>query len=243
MEKVSYLTSFGAGLLSFVSPCTLPLIPFYVSYITGLTLEELEGKKADERPVWKVLVQAVSFVLGFSTVFVVMGATATALGAFVLGHRAIIAKIAGVVIVLFGVHLTGLFRLRSLEIEKRFHVREITSSPVGAYLMGMAFAFGWTPCIGPILGGVLAYAAVQETITKGVALLVFYSLGLGVPFILAALGIGYFSKVYGRIKRYFRTIEIASGALLIVLGILVFFGSLSVIMGRLMQWFPWLAEH
>jgi cytochrome c-type biogenesis protein len=240
VEKVSYITSFGAGLLSFASPCTLPLVPFYISYITGLTLEELQSKEGGTRETRIVLTRAIAFVLGFSTVFVTMGATATALGKFVFGHKAVIAKVAGVLIVLFGVHLTGIVRIKSLEREKRFRLSKVTSSPIGAYVMGMAFSFGWVPCIGPILGGILAYAAVQDTLLEGVVMLVFYSLGMGLPFILAAIAIGYFSKAYVRIKKYFRIVELISGVLLIVLGILVFFGSLGLIMRYLMRWFPWL---
>ncbi|HVP38485.1 MAG TPA: cytochrome c biogenesis protein CcdA, partial [Candidatus Saccharimonadales bacterium] len=187
-QQVSLLVCLVAGLTSFISPCVLPIVPGYLSFISGVSLEEIQGSGAARR----VMLAAVAFVLGFSTVFVALGASATLVGAFLKHHGALLAKVAGVVIIIFGLHMTGLVKIPFLTYEKRFHARERPISPLGAYVVGLAFAFGWTPCIGPILAGILTLAAAQHTVARGILLLSFYSLGLGLPFLLAAAAVNGF---------------------------------------------------
>jgi len=242
-ESVSLLGAFAAGLFSFVSPCVLPLIPAYISYISGVSIQQLKDTAAltgGQR--FTILVNAFAFVLGFSIVFILLGATATLIGSFLTAKAGIIMKIGGVIIVVFGLHLTGLIRIPFLNYEKRFEVHAKVASFFSVMLMGAAFAFGWTPCVGPILGTILLYAGTQETVTKGVLLLSAYSLGLGIPFILTALAVNAFFRVFAKIRKAFRAIEIASGVLLILIGILVFFGSLKVLTEYFYKIFPFLSN-
>jgi len=192
MHSVSYAAAFVAGLLSFVSPCVLPLIPGYLSFVSGLSLEEMRGTSATiSAPAARrqVLVSSIAFIIGFSLVFISLGASASALGAFVGKRLPLLGKVAGVVLVIFGLHTMGVFRLRWLESEKRVQTRNRPAGLVGSVLVGIAFAFGWTPCIGPILAGILTIAGVQDTVGQGVKLLAVYSAGLGLPFLLTALAV------------------------------------------------------
>ena len=225
---MSLLVSFTAGVLSFVSPCILPLIPAYISYISGISVKELTSE--DKTPAFKrrVIVSSLLFIAGFSIIFVGMGATATTFGKLISSHIIILRKIAGVVIIIFGIHLTGLLKLHFLYSEKKFHTK-ISPGLFGSFIMGLVFAFGWTPCVGPILASILSYAATQKTVAKGIQLLIAYSLGLGVPFFLTGTAAGSFFKLFRRVKKYSRLIEIISGAFLIIIGILTFRGSLSFI--------------
>ncbi|MGB9590231.1 MAG: cytochrome c biogenesis CcdA family protein [candidate division WOR-3 bacterium] len=216
--------SFLGGVLSFLSPCVLPLIPAYVSFISGISVEELTGQGLGKSTA-RVAIAALLFVLGLSTVFVVAGGISGALSSFVATYMKIIEKVAGVLIVLFGIYLLGFFKFGFMEQERRVRLPRPVNL-VGAYLLGLAFAFGWTPCIGPIIAGILLIAATQGAV-KGMILLLFYSLGLAIPFIISALALNVFFSVFKRIKKAFRVIEIISGALLIAAGILVFFGVLS----------------
>ena len=221
------LAAFVAGLISFLSPCVLPLVPGYVSLISGAAVEEL--KTQDSRLMRRVMLQSVMFILGFSAVFIMLGAVSSSVGQLLAHYRTVIAKIAGVVIIIFGLHLTGLFRINALYADKRLHGVKGGSSPWGAFVIGFAFAFGWTPCVGPILSVILTFAAEQDTIMKGVFLLAVYSLGLAVPFLLTALGIERFLSFYKRFQKHMHMLEVASGALLIALGALLVMGRLSII--------------
>ena len=229
MNSVNFVTAALAGLVSFLSPCVLPLIPGYISFISGISLTDLQGEAADRRVLLKAFVSSVWFVLGFSAVFVLLGASATALGALFLRRLDLLRSAAGVVIILFGLHLVGVFRIPFLQYEKKLEVRKRPLTLLGAFLVGAAFAFGWTPCIGPILAGILALASTQETIVKGMLLLSFYSLGLGVPFLLTSLGVQVFMRFFVRFRRYLRVVEIASGLLLLGIGILILTDRLTIL--------------
>ena len=249
-ENVTLLAAFGAGLLSFISPCVLPLIPGYLSYISGLSLDEMRGipvaagggaAVAVARPAGvrrQVVLSSLAFIIGFSLVFVSLGAAASAIGQFLFKQQALFNRIAGSVIVIFGLHTMGVLRIEWLYQEKRVHTSAKPAGLLGAGLVGVAFAFGWTPCIGPILGGILALAGSQETVAQGVRLLAVYSLGLGVPFLATALMIDRFFLAMGRIRRYYHAIEIVSGALLVVIGLLIFTNRFTVIVKWLTPYLP-----
>jgi cytochrome c-type biogenesis protein len=226
-QAPSIITALLAGFLSFVSPCVLPLIPAYISFISGISLEELSKSENRSEATRRVAVNSVFFILGFSLVFMTLGLSASFIGQFIAKNKGILEKVAGVIIVVFGIHLTGLFRIRWLDYERKLEVRRKPIGVIGAFVIGLAFAFGWTPCIGPILAAILALAAVQETLIKGMTLLAFYSLGLAVPFFLSGLFINLFFSFFGWIRRHFRLIEIISGTLLIIAGILIFTGQLT----------------
>jgi len=221
LEQVSFLAAFAAGLLSFLSPCVLPLIPAYLSFVSELSLAEMRGRKAGRQASVRVLLHALLFVAGFSLVFVGLGASATVLGKFLLAQLGILKKIAGLLVILFGLHTLGLFRIRFLDRERRFQHGSKPIGLVGSFLVGVAFALGWTPCIGPILATVLFYASTKESVVQGTALLTVYSAGLGIPFLLAAVGMERFLSVSSFLKRHFQAIEIVSGLLLIAVGLLI----------------------
>jgi cytochrome c-type biogenesis protein len=234
VENVTLITAFLAGIISFISPCVLPIVPGYISFISGFSLQELRGqveldpseKKRLRRP---VVINSLFFVLGFSIVFVAMGASATYIGRWFAENRLLLARVAGVVIIVFGLHTMGITPIKWLNYEKRFHANSKPLGLVGSFLIGLAFAFGWSPCIGPILAGVLAMAATQETVGQGVALLGAYSLGLGLPFIGTSLAINSFLNFFGHIKKHMRAVEIVAGVLLIAVGILVATDKLQVL--------------
>jgi cytochrome c-type biogenesis protein len=235
MENVSLFAAFTAGLISFISPCVLPLIPAYLSFISGVSVEEMKSQDRKSAVLKKVSLNTLLFILGFSLVFVALGASATFIGDFLLSKLSLFNKIAGVIIVLLGLHLLGVFRIPFLNYEKRFHTKSKPLGLLGSFLVGLAFAFGWTPCIGPILAGILLLASNQDTITKGVVLLSSYSLGLGIPFFVTAVSFHSFLSVFGWIKKHFRTIEIISGLFLIIIGFLIFIGSFSSLTGFLVR--------
>ncbi len=224
------LAAFIAGLLSFLSPCVLPLVPGYVSLISGTGVESIAQ---DRRHLRTVMVNSITFIIGFSIVFILLGAGATAVGQLVGRFRRDLTLIAGIIIIIFGLHLTGLLKIKALYADKRLHDVKSSSSPLGAFVVGFAFAFGWTPCIGPILAGILTLAAAEETVTKGMLLLAVYSAGLAVPFLLTSLGVDRFLAFYARFRRHLHAVEVASGVLLIVLGALVLSGRFTVLSGYL----------
>ena len=238
-SNIPFYVAFGAGLLSFLSPCVLPLVPGYLSFVSGVNMSAARQSDAavtiDRKA---VLTSSSAFVFGFSAVFILLGASATAIGTLLLSHLPLLSKIAGVLLVLFGLHMTGLIPIKALYQEKRMQVAEKPLGLVGAFVVGAAFAFGWTPCIGPILAGILAIAGTQETIWQGVGLLAAYSAGLGVPFMLTALGITQFYRFFDGFKHHLRKVEIASGVLLMVVGVLIFTGSLTALAGM----FPFLNQ-
>ena len=225
------VAAFVAGILSFLSPCVLPLVPGYVSLISGSSVEQLGGR--DQRLMRSVMLHSLMFILGFSLVFVSLGAGATVLGQSLGHYRRDLTMIAGIVIIVFGLHLMGVFKIKALYADKRMHEVKGGSSPLGAFVVGFAFAFGWTPCIGPVLAGILTLAAAEETVSKGMGLLAIYSLGLAVPFLLTSLGIDRFLAFYGRFRRHLHTVEVVSGVLLVAIGALVLTGRFTVLSGYL----------
>src|SRR5437016_5210143 len=221
------IAAFLAGLVSFLSPCVLPLVPGYVSLISGAGVEELQSQEG--KLLRKVMVNSIGFILGFSVVFVTLGAISTEVGQLMAMYKSKIAVVAGVVIIVFGLHLTGIFRINALYSDKRLHNVKGGSTPWGAFLIGFAFAFGWTPCVGPILAVILGFAAAQDSVMKGIVLLAVYSLGLAVPFLLTSLGIERFLKFYSRFRAHMHAVEVASGVLLIALGGLLVLGRFTLI--------------
>jgi cytochrome c-type biogenesis protein len=225
------LAAFLAGILSFLSPCVLPLVPGYVSLISGATVEDLQS---DHRHMLgTVMLHSLTFILGFSVVFVALGAVATSIGQLANEYHNLLAKIAGVIVIVFGLHLTGLLKIKALYADKRLHDVKGGSSALGSFAVGFAFAFGWTPCIGPILATILVFAGAQETVIKGVLLLAVYSLGLAVPFLLTSLGVDRFLGFYTKFRRHLHTVEVASGVLLIAVGVLIFMNNLKLLSGYL----------
>src|SRR5882724_3917102 len=227
MANPTPIAAFLAGLVSFLSPCVLPLVPGYVSLISGVGVEEL--KEQNTALFGKVMVNSLAFVAGFSIVFVTLGALSTEVGQLMARYKSVLAQVAGVVIILFGLHLTGIFKINALYTDARLHSIKGSSTWGGAFLIGFAFAFGWTPCVGPILAVILGIAAVQDSVFKGILLLAVYSLGLAVPFLMTALLMGRFMKFYSGFRRHMHAVEVASGALLIVLGALLVFGRFTII--------------
>ena len=225
------LAAFVAGLLSFLSPCVLPLVPGYVSLISGVGAEELQAR--NQRLMRSLMGNSLMFIAGFSLVFIALGAVATTIGQLTRDYYGLMTRVAGVVIILFGLHLTGLFRINALYADKRMHNIKGSSTALGAFAVGFAFAFGWTPCIGPILATILALAASQDSVAKGTALLAVYSAGLAVPFLLTSLGIDRFLEFYGRFRKHLRTVEVASGVLLIAVGALVLTRHFTILSGYL----------
>jgi cytochrome c-type biogenesis protein len=239
-SEVTYAAAAGAGLLSFLSPCVLPLAPPYLAFIAGTTIEELAGA-GETRARRDVALAGVLFVLGFSTVFVTLGATASAFGQVIRQYLDVLSMVAGFAIIVMGLHFMGVFRLAFLYREKRVHIEK----PVGlwgAYIMGLAFAFGWTPCIGPILAAILAVAGSEDTVFKGAALLAVYSAGLGVPFIAAALAIEPCFKFIRGFSRHFVVVERTVGVLLILTGVGFLTGGMQTASFWLLETFPALGK-
>lgn len=240
MTDISLFAAFAAGVLSFISPCVLPLVPAYISFISGASLDSLRSDENRWKSTKKVSVRSISFILGFSFVFILMGASATFVGGFLLEQFAVLMKIAGVIIIILGLHFLGVFRIKYLNYEKRLNIKLSKVGIFGAFIAGIAFAFGWTPCIGPILAGILTLAATKETISEGIVLLSFYSLGLGIPFFITGIAMNTFLGVSTRIKKHFKIIEIIAGMFLIIIGLLIVFDYFSIISGYIIQWFPFL---
>lgn len=238
MADVSYVAAFIGGFLSFVSPCVLPLIPGYLSFVSGVSMEEFRSGEASASSRRKLLASSLAFVAGFSLVFISLGASASAVGEFLMSRLPLLGKIAGILIIIFGLHTMGVFRLRFLETEKRVQTKRKPTGLAGALLVGVAFAFGWTPCIGPILGGILVLAGRKETISEGVALLAVYSAGLGIPFLLTSLAVNRFFSASARIRKYYHAIEVSSGVLLVAIGVLIFTNQLTIIAKYLEPYLP-----
>jgi cytochrome c-type biogenesis protein len=236
-NDVTYLAALIAGLVSFLSPCVLPLVPPYLVYLAGTSLERFADKEPEPRVKRETVGAAALFVLGFSTVFIALGASASAVGSLIRAYSGPLATIAGIAIIVMGLHFLGLTQIALLHRQKRVTVPK----PVGlwgAYVMGLAFAFGWTPCIGPILAAILAVAASEQTVLKGASLLAVYSLGLGIPFIVAAFAIEPFAEFLARFKKYLRRVEQVMGALLVLTGIAFLTGSITDMSVWLLETFP-----
>ncbi len=240
---ISYAGALGGGVLSFVSPCVLPLVPAYLCFLGGTSLEQLSGEKiTDAGAARRVIISAIFFIFGFSTVFVALGASASVISSILLQHKLILGQIAGVVIIIFGLHVVGLLRLPFLNRDVRLHLENRPASLVGAYVLGLAFAFGWTPCIGPILATVLSVAARGDSLWYGITLLSVYAAGLGIPFLLAAFLAAPFLRWMQRMRGQMRRIELATGGLLIVTGLLFLFNSFELLGFWLIELLPILGE-
>jgi cytochrome c-type biogenesis protein len=237
MNDVSIPAALIAGLVSFLSPCVLPLVPPYLVYLTGATIEHVANDEAVSSSKRAVMTSAVMFVLGFSTVFVALGASASLIGAMIRAWSAELSIVAGIAIIVMGLHFLGLTRISFLMREGRLPIPK----PVGlwgAYVMGLAFAFGWTPCIGPILAAILSVAAAEATVAKGAGLLAIYSAGLGIPFLIAAFMIEQFSSLFSRMKRHLASVERAMGVLMVVTGIGFLTGAITSVSIWLLETFP-----
>lgn len=233
-ESVGMGIAFGAGILSFLSPCVLPLVPSYLSFVTGMSLEDLrEG--VDRRT---TLVHSLLFVAGFTGIFMLLGASASFLGQFLRAYETWISRVGGFVIIVLGLHLAGAFRLTPLMRERRVHLSGKPAGYLGTLGVGAVFGAGWTPCIGPVLGAILTFAASQERFWYGVSLLFVYSLGLAVPFLLSSLVLDAFLRAFSRFRRFLPVVQVASGALLVFLGLLLLTGTFSALTGYLTRFTP-----
>jgi cytochrome c-type biogenesis protein len=232
------LVALAAGVLSFLSPCVLPIVPPYLAYMGGISMGEMRADGSAARR--QVLLPAVFFVLGLSTVFLFLGFTASVLGRMFLENQVLLARLSGAVVIVFGLHFLGLIRIPILDREARLQAGN-QGGAFGAYVLGLAFAFGWTPCIGPQLGAILSIAATESSVGRGTALLGVYALGLGLPFLLAALFIERAMGIMGRLRRYMRVIERAMGGLLILVGVALMTGAFSDFSYWLLETFPVLA--
>jgi cytochrome c-type biogenesis protein len=233
-ETPSLVAAFVAGVLSFLSPCVLPLVPGYLSLMSGLGT--VEGQDGSVRQRSRVLLAAALFVLGFTLVFVSYGAAASVIGSVLVDHKRLVTRIAGVLIIVMGLVVAGVFRVSALMQEKRFHVSPSKLGPYAAPVMGMAFAFGWTPCIGPVLAAVLTLAASRDTLNEGVGLLAVYSIGLGVPFLVSAVLFDRFTATWGWFKRHGRAIDIVSGTILVLFGLVLITGQLGRLSSLVLDW-------
>ena len=234
MNDVGVLIAFSAGVFSFLSPCVLQLVPSYLTFVTGMSLEDLqEGVNRKT-----TLIHSVLFVAGFSLVFIVLGASASFLGQFFRAYEVWIARIGGLVIIALGLHLAGVFRLMPLLQERRLHLADKPAGYLGTLGVGMAFGAGWTPCIGPVLGAILTYGFSQDTMWAGVGLLAVYSLGLAIPFLVSALALNWFLGAFKRFRRWIPVVEKASGLLLILLGILLLTGTFTILSAWLTRFTP-----
>ena len=242
--QVGLWTAFTGGVLSFLSPCVLPLVPPYLFYISGVKLEDLiasgdaDAAERARAAQWRVIIAAVLFVLGFSSVVVAMGASATALGQLLRSYIHILSQVAGVIIIIMGLHFLGVFRISFLLMEKRLNVDAKPATAIGAYVMGLAFALGWTPCIGPVLAAILPIAASEESVAKGALLLAVYSAGLGVPFLIAAFAIDSFLDFMKRMRKYMGIVEMVMGVFLIVTGLLFLTNNMQIISNWMLDKFP-----
>lgn len=236
-SNVSFFGAFIAGLFSFLSPCVLPLIPSFITYITGLSFSEIQAEHPTHEVRKQTIFHTLLFIAGFTFVFVLLGASATFIGGFLQEHMDIIRKVGGVLIIIFGVHVTGLVPINLLLGEKRVTVHRKPAGYLGSFVVGVAFAAGWTPCIGPILASILMVAATEGTVSRGVLLLFIYSMGLAIPFFLSSLAMHQFLTVFNRFKKHIRIFEIVTGVFLIIVGIMIFSNYLSVLSRFSMQWF------
>jgi cytochrome c-type biogenesis protein len=231
---VGIVIAFTAGVFSFLSPCVLPLVPSYLAFVTGMSLEDLQ-EGVDRKATFA---HSLLFVIGFSSIFIMLGASASFLGQFFRLYEVWIARVGGVIIVVLGMHLAGVFKLTPLMREKRIHLANKPAGYIGTLGVGMAFGAGWTPCIGPILGAILTYGMTQDTMWAGVGLLSVYSLGLAIPFLLASLALDKFLQTFQKFRKWIPIMEKGSGILLIILGILLFTGKFTVLAAWMNRFAP-----
>ena len=241
MAEISYFYVVLAGLLSFLSPCVLPIVPGYLCFLAGTSLDKIaSGEDASKER--NVFYFALSFVFGFSTVFILLGASATLLSGLIYEYLDILRIVGGIIIIIFGIHFMQIIQLPFLNRDTRYQIESYRPGVVGSYVIGLSFAFGWTPCIGPILGSVLSIAASSETVTYGIVLLMLYSAGLGIPFLLAAYAINGFMKFLSKIRNYIRVIEIFTGVLLVIFGILILTNRIQELAFFFIKYFPFLTQ-
>ena len=238
MIDVTFGAAFLAGMVSFLTPCVLPIVPPYLAYLAGISFAELTTEQRDSEMRAKILFSSIFFVLGFSAVFIAFGATVSAIGQVVAQYFDTLSIIAGAIIILMGLHFLGIFRIGMLYREARIEFKRRPVGYAGAFVMGLAFAFGWTPCVGPILASILLVAAGENTMARGAFLLAAYSLGIGIPFIVAAAFAGRFVGWSSSFKRHMRAVEMAMGGMLVLTGILFITGSMSYIAQWLLDTFP-----
>ena len=239
MLEIGLLSAFIAGLLAFISPCILPLVPVYISLMSNRAIYRSDDIKISER--LYLFLNSVFFVLGFSIVFIILGSTATIIGQALQNYSSIIIRIGGVILIIFGLQYTGLFKIRFLNIEKRFSApSSLKTGYLGSFIIGVIFSFGWVPCVGMILSGILLMASQLDTLLQGIILLAVFSLGLGLPFIFASIFISFFSKFLKKINRHLNIISIISGIFLVALGIIFVMDSMSTIIGFLSRYLPFL---
>jgi len=242
MENLSFVSAFIAGVLSFFSPCVLPLLPGYISFISGESIESLTSSDS-KTPRAKAFLGAIFFGLGFSVVFISLGATATEFGKVLNEYRFVLEKVAGVAVIILGIHMVGIFKINKLLVQKKWNYQK-GKAPffIEAFLLGVAFVFGWTPCIGPILAGILALASKQDTVFQGIIMLFSYSLGLWIPFLLSALALGTIISFIKRAGNFVIWIERVAGLMLIAIGVLMVSGSLTIIVSYITDIFPFLID-
>lgn len=231
VSNITIAGAFIAGLLSFLSPCVLPLIPSFITYITGISFAELQADHPSHEVRRRTIIHTLLFILGFTFIFVLLGASASLIGNFLQSHVDAIRKVGGILVIIFGIHITGLVPIHILLGDKRFVVKNRPAGYFGSFLIGVAFAAGWTPCIGPVLATILMVAAIEETVWQGVALLLSYSLGLGIPFFLSSLALHQFMIMFNHFKKYIRMFEITTGIFLIIVGALLLTNSLTILQG------------
>lgn len=238
MLEVSVGAALMAGLLSFVSPCVLPLVPPYLAWLAGVSFDELRSETLESDRKRRIIIAALAFVLGFTTVFVALGATASVVGRTIAQYFGVLSVIAGIIIIIMGLHFLGLFRIGLLYREARIQVGRKPAGPIGAYIIGLAFAFGWTPCVGPVLAAILFVAGSEGTAARGAGLLTVYSLGIGIPFLVAAIFASRFLDWAAKFRKHMRKVEMLMGGLLILTGVLFITGQMSIISFWLLETFP-----
>ncbi len=236
MADVSVLYTFFAGVISFLSPCVLPLVPGYISIVSGVSLDQLKAESENKLFMKAVVLNSIMFIIGFSITFIMLGAAATTIGQALASQKRLFGQLAGLLLIVFGIHLTGIFKIKALYQDKRFNSVQKPRGLLGALVLGLAFAFGWSPCIGPVLATVISIASTKDTVGQGVFLLAVYSAGLGLPFLLTSLGLNRFLAFYARFKRHFHTMEVVSGVLVIAVGVLMITGKMT----ELNSWFAFL---
>jgi len=244
MTEVNAFVAFVAGLFSFLSPCVLPLIPSYLSFISGVSLEEMRGEQALARVKWRLVLNSAAFILGFSLVFVSLGASASYLGSLFLGYRDIIRTVGGLFILLVGIYLMGVFKIAALERYLQFNLNDKPAGYLGSVLVGITFAVAWTPCVGPILGAILAIAGASADVGRGVLLLATYAAGLALPFFLSAVAINSFFQFSQAFRRYIQAFHVASGVLLAIVGVLLLTDYMTFLNAYALRFTPaWLIER